>query len=481
MNAIRPIAALLAAVLAVSALSSCDSKEPNQSSSENATLKWIQIGGQPNDLDAVTKELNRYSSEKIGVQCSFTYLDWGIFGDRVKAILNSGEPFDILFNNGDYYAPAISLGAFADLTGMLEETPSLRDFIPESVWSGVTVNGKIYAVPTYKDSSQTQYWVWDQEIVDRYQIDYEAIRTCADLDAPLRTIQDAINRGEITGTQYAFYNIRDGINGMFMNYDVNICQLGVRIDDPNARVVRVLEQPDIQETLTYMHQWYQDGIINPDAPTITEMPKWVPVSSAQGYPGSEVTWATQRGKPVAVQPWAGPVYSTGSIMGSVNSISSASKYQKEALKYLELCNTDETMRNLLGNGIEGVHYTDNGDGTITYDPARHDDYAPALYSQATFFTLKPVAPNLPSQWDKVRDWNESAKESVLLGFTFDRSRVENELAACAAVADRFNYELYTGASDPAVKIPEYYAALEKAGLSKIEEELQRQVYAFLDR
>lgn len=471
-----------------SSSSTADGSSSTKDSSSTAptkapTLKWIQISAQPNDLNMVTEAMNKYTEEKINVKCEFTYLDWGVWGDRVTAIVNSGEAFDIMFTSGDKFNAGISLNAFTDITEMLKETPGLTDLIPETVWKGVTLKDKIWGVPTYKDSSQTNYWVWDKELVEKYDIDYKNIHTPAELDAPLRTIQEGINKGDITGSKYAYVMIKDGLNGVVMNYDsqAGTSSIGVKFDDKEAKVVNVYEQPEIMEALTYAHSWYKDGIINPDAPTLTEGPKWTPMGAAQGFPGAEVSWGQLRGKDVVVEPFAGPLYSTVTIQGSINAISSSSKYQLEALKYLELVNTDQKLRDMLANGLEGTHFKDNGDGTITRDDVKKDDYAPAAYSQGTFFNMSPVAPNGADQWTQVQEWNDKAVPSVLLGFSFDRTNVETQIANCSTVDAKYMPEFMTGAKDPTVQIPKYYAELEKAGLNDIRTELQTQINAWLGK
>ena len=272
-------------------------------------------------------------------------------------------------------------------------------------------------------------------------------------------IEEAINAGEIQNTQYALTIASDGINGFLMNYESPIPALGVRYDDESAQVVNVFEQEDIMNVLKHMHKWYSDGLINPDAATTDQGPQWCVISSGQGFPGAEVSWASGRGADVYAEPFIGPLYSTTSILGSVNAISAASKYKSEALKYLEFVNTDETMRNLLAYGIEGQDYTMN--------------------EQASYFTLYPVAPNAADQWDKVEEWNETAESSVLLGFNFDRTNVETQIANCSLVMDRYKKELYTGTRDPQEAVPALYADLEKAGLEDIRAEYQAQVDAFL--
>lgn len=493
---VKKISLLLTMVLLVTTIVSCGQEESTTEVAQTETsetevaetdatqadatepviLKWIQIGGEPNNLDAAVAAMNEYSIEKIGVGVEFVYLDWGIWGERVTAMINSGEEFDIMFTNSDKYSAAVSLGAFADITDLLTETPDLQSFIPELVWDGVEISDKIYAVPTYKDSSQTQYWVWDKELVEKYEIDYENIFTLADLDPVLRTFQDEINAGNITDTQYAFNIAKDGVNGLLINYQGPLDALGVRYDDETATVVNVFEQEDIAESLSYLHSWYTDGIINPDAATLDQGPAWVIVSSGQGFPGADVSWSTGRGKDVVSNPYAGPIYSTNTILGSANAISSSSEHQVEALKYLELCNTDPVMRNMLAYGVEGTDWTDNGDGTITRS---ENCYSPATYSQATFFTMSPVAPNAADQWQVVEEWNQKAEASVLLGFSFDRTNVENELAACDLVMSRYKEELYTGTVDPAEAVPQLYQELTDAGLESIRTEYQNQVNAWL--
>jgi putative aldouronate transport system substrate-binding protein len=489
---LKKISLLLTLVMITTSFAACgkteSSKEESKTSNDNVTtetstsdpviLKWIQIGGEPNNMDAAVKAMNEYSISKIGVGVEFVYLDWGVWGDRVTAMLNSGEAFDIMFTNSDKYSSAVSLGAFADLTDLLAQTPNLKSFIPDLVWDGVKINDKIYSVPTYKDSSQTQYWVWDKELVEKYGVDYQNIKTFADLDPVLRNFQSEITAGNITDLDYAFTIAKDGVNGMLVNYQGPLDALGVRFDDASASVVNVFEQPDIAESLNYLHTWYKDGIINPDAATLDQGPSWVIVSSGQGFPGADVSWSAGRGKETVSTPYAGPIYSTNTILGSANAISSASKHQAEALKYLELCNTDPVMRNMLAYGVEGVDWTNNGDGTIT---RTENCYSPASYSQATFFTMYPVAPNSADQWTMVEEWNQQAKASVLLGFSFDRTNVENELAACDLVMSRYKQELYTGTVDPAEVVPQLYKELTDAGLEKIRTEYQNQINAWLGK
>ena len=73
---------------------------------ETVMLKWIQIGGKPQNNDAVVKAMNDYSIEKIGIGVDITYLDWSVWSDKVTAMINSGEYWDMMFTNGDKLIPS---------------------------------------------------------------------------------------------------------------------------------------------------------------------------------------------------------------------------------------------------------------------------------------------------------------------------------------------------------------------------------------
>ena len=47
-----------------------------------------------------------------------------------------------------------------------EAAPELYASVPEDYWKACEVGGRVYGVPTYKDSSQSEYVVWDKAKVE---------------------------------------------------------------------------------------------------------------------------------------------------------------------------------------------------------------------------------------------------------------------------------------------------------------------------
>jgi putative aldouronate transport system substrate-binding protein len=462
------VAAVLAAV--VFAVSGCGG-----SSSDVPTLVWWQIGSTQPGFNEDLKIISDYTQEKIGVRVDIKQAGWSDAGQRFTTMINAGEYYDILFVDQSSYNRFVALGAFADITELLEaETPGLREYIPPVLWDGVRVKGRIYSIPTYKDSSKTGLYFWDNQYVQKYNIDL-ARTGWAYLDQVFRRIK--------AGEGQRFYPMvlaRSSNNFIFDNYDslaADLQPLGVRMDDQSYRVVCTLEQADILEAFRYLHSWYEAGIINPDANMVDEWPKNRPFFIAQAWPAVAASYATTGGieqyDPVL---FFGPSYSTDSIQGSMNAISANSKYKKEALRFLELVNTDTKLRDMIAYGIEGKHFSYVNDGTAVH--RIRTDWPLVNYQEGSYFTETPEDTVPPGYWDEVRQQNEEAVPSVMLGFMMDLTPVQNEIINCRNVWTKYQADLVTGASDPVVILPRVIAELKASGFDAVMAEAQRQIDEF---
>lgn len=488
------LSTLCIVMLLASALTACGSSKPAEDTASNTgtetnkpadsgevpTLVWWTIGNQISDsaqFEKAIAKMNEYTAEKIGVKIDIKVASWGDWDTKINTIVNTGEPFDIMFTTNTKYNQQVGMGAFADITDLVQsEAPDLYKLIPEKVWDGTKIGGKIYSVPTYKDSSVTQYWGYDDKYVQKYNIDINNIKTMKDLDKPFHDMK--------AGEGKSFYPLslqqNDAFSGMLNNYDdltLGLPPIGVKTDDPSRKVVSVLEQPDVMDNLKLLHKWYKDGIINPDAPTKGEPDKGRPFFSAQSFPGAEVNEQIKEGieKYDMVQNF-GPLYTTSTIQGSLNAISANSKYKKEALKYLQLVNTDPKLRNMLAFGEEGVDYV-KVDGEKVVE-RKTDTWPLAAYSQGTFFNMAVTKGAPVDQWDQVRKLNEQATSSTTLGFALDISKLSTEVANTKAVWDKYRYELMTGASDPEVMVPKVVAEMKAAGMDAIMKAADEQIQAY---
>ncbi len=475
----KSLAFMITGTLLISTLVGCSSNTQISSTNNGDTTKqetpidlvWWTIGNEPKDYQIVSKKINEYTLEKLNVNLQIKYASWGEYNSKMSKIVQSGEPFDIAFTSGiENYQDLLNKGYFMDLTEILPtSTPDLYNFIPEDLWTGVTINGQILGVPAYKDSAQAQYWIWDKETVERLGIDYENIETLQDLEPALQKMK------EDKPSEYPLIlNANEGINGFnaaINGYDEIVVKpaIGISYQDSSAKVVSIWEQENVLENLRILHDWFNKGYINPDAATLLELPKKRVLSSAQSFEGG---WQdTEIG-----HKYFGPAYSTRTIQGSFLSISAGCKNPEAALKVIELVNTDEYFRNLLAFGIEGTHYEKTGQNNIK---KLNDSYEVPAYTQGTFFNMYVQDPNPETQWLDLQSLQETAFASPVLGFTFDSKNVQNQISACANIESKYASSLITGSGNPDELLPKMIEELNNAGYQDIIEEAQRQVDEFL--
>ncbi len=492
----RLLAAGLMAVLAFGTLAGCgDSGDGGKADSTNdgssagdksdsgsgagngeiVNLKWVTIGnGMPDNYDSWISKVNDYIGDKIGVNLQMEVIPWGGWDDRRNIIISTNEPYDIIFGNGKNYVADIALGAYADITDLIETNmPELNKMMPEECWTGVRVDDRIYGVPTYKDSSISNYAIWDKELVEEYSLD---IASMTELDSLTETFEKL----KADKNDYPVYIKNDGIYHIFDVYDQigsGTQILGVRYDDQDAKVCFTLEEPDINAELQTIHEWFKKGIINPDAATLTEGRVYNMWRVGQGWESAAITsWGPQMGKDVTVQKMGDTILSNETVRGSINMISTNTKYPEKCLQLLDLVNTDTKLRDMFYYGEEGVdfEYTDDNKAHKL-----NNDWELAGYTQATYFTVTPVDTDEYGQWDEIKALNEQAVPSVMLGFTFDTSSVADKLSNCSEIWLRYRSEVMTGVQDPAVVVPQIKEELMKAGWQDVMDEAQRQVDEFI--
>ncbi len=442
-------------------------------SGEVVDIKWAMVGnGMPDNYDAWKAKLDAYLEEKIGVHLDVEVVKWDDWGNRRSVMVKTNEDYDILFTDSGSYVSDVKMGAFAEISGLLDShCPELASFIPDDYWDAVSVQGGIYAVPTYKDSSATQYFVWDKELVDKYEIDYENMHD-------LQSLTDALTKIKEGEGGYPFTLASDGLGPILEKYDgmgVGVPGIGVSYNDSSKKVVSVYEQEDVMADLKTLHEWYKAGIINEDANTLGEAPKYRMCYVAQGWPlAAKTVWGPNMEKEVVVSQWGDTHLSFGTVGGSLNCISASSKNPEKALQLLELVNTDSVVRDALYFGLEGDNFEYTAEGRVH---KINTDWPMAGYTQGTFFNVTLTDDVEENQWDEVKALNEQAVASPVLGISIDTSEFEDEIANCSEICNRYKKDLLTGVADPEVEVPKMMEELRASGFDTMIEKIQAQIDA----
>lgn len=514
MKAKKILALLLAAMMALAMLAGCTSNNDPQDGSQQPeeqqstpvetpdnsgesqaptgeipTITWYTVGGgMPSNIDAWTEKANAYLEQKIGVHINVQCVSWDGWNQRRAVIVQSNEPYDIIFTDMSAFGSDVAMGAFADLTDLIKDTPGLTDLIPANYLDAVKVDGKLYGIPAYKDSSATQYFVWTKEHVDSYFEGWADVHSVADCTEGLRALKEG------TGVAPVLLD-KNGISCMVGNRYDNLCTglpaLGISYFDGSNKIVCTFEQEDVMEQFKIVHQWFSEGLINSDAAVLGDANNTMcTMGVAQGWPAAAGGWGLSRGADVVVSQFGETVMSNDTIQGSIACISASSQHKAEALKLLELVNTDTTMRDMMAYGEEGVNFKYlEKDGEKRVWKINNDWTLPA-YTQGSYMTMTPTVDGKTEEEAMSADFgvnpyitevdaqNKSATVSPALGFNFDTTNVADELAACKAIFEEYKGQLYTGTGDPEVLVPEIMAAMRDSGFDAIVAEAQAQYDAW---
>jgi putative aldouronate transport system substrate-binding protein len=467
----------------------------SQGSGGTPIVSWY-TGGiiQPTVIEDM-KIISKYAEDKIGIGLEFASVE----GAAQNVMVESGEPFDIMNLDAGPFIKWAEMGACADITDLVKtETPALYASMPESMWPAGTYQGKIFAVPIYKDVATTPFTIWDTRSVNKYNLhSFIQDTTIPGFDKTFRELKRQDPSLYITVAREHDFQLGRWIDGFSSGLQAPI--FGVRLDDRNRRVIiPIQDDPIWQEGLRYFRSWYQDGLFAPDQATSPE--NWVPAdlgapiyTSGSGWPSAASIWAGWNHNPdgtIPVETSMGPWNSTDSIRNAMNFVGANSTHKVEALKILELASTDPLFRDMLAYGVEGKHFTyvtrPQGQTPGVVHKTGVNWEGPYAYKTGAWFIetssgTKPVISSTDDDLDRlgeIAEQNGRARTSVVMGFTFDSSAYLTEISNINAVWDRYRALVFGGVEDPAVIVPRVVAEMNAVGLQRIKEEAQRQIDAW---
>ena len=467
------IALATTALVGASIFAGCSSTATSKKS-DVVTLKWYTIGAEPKDLQLVEDEANKYLEEKIGVNIDMNFIDYGEYSQKLGVIINSGEAYDLAFTcswAGDYLGNARK-GAFLDLTPYLDNIGSeMKEAIDDRFWSGAEVDGGIYAVPNQKEICTAPMWVFTKEYVDKYNIPYTELHSLEDLEPWLKLIKE--NEPDVTPL-----DITKGFSAP-QYFEQLVDPVGIEYEDDSLVVKNMFETDKMKSTLETLRKYYQAGYINADSATAQD-DKSVKrfVTKGDGQPYAEVLWSKDLKYDVVASQITDSYITNASTTGSMIAVSKNSKNPDKAVEFLNLLNTDEYIRNLLNYGIEGTHYESVNDKQIKLTD-KASDYSVGYYTLGNLFITKVLDNEPETKWDEFQEFNDAAKESAVLGFKFDTSKVTNEIAAINNVLEEFKSTIYSGSVDVDEYLDKLNKKLKDQGIDRVIEEMQTQLDAWL--
>lgn len=463
---------------------------PLASAEEKVTVKMNTciVFSDLHDREMVEQKLDEMLAAKgYNFNVEIVPFDYGNYGDLVRMAISDGSVD--LFN----MFGAMSLAAGADqeaiacLDDLLAEYGQETLKLIEPLLSTVSVDGKVYGTPAIKSISKRNCFLYNADMAKEAGFVPENVKDYDTLTAELLKVKAAFPDMAMISTGYGgkwFWPNMDTLGND--NYYACI----ILDENAQAKIVDYYETDLFRKDLEMAKTWGENGFFVKDAingqnatqallgehlsfGTFTDSvsPEYVLESSSRGYDfavgcvtAEDEAWAT-----------------TTVAAGFTWCITEKSQHKAETMQFLNLLYTDPDIANLVINGIEGTHYILQPEGNFVYPEgisATTVGWASPPGFMPNSWIAAPEAPTLPDVYVRYQADNDACKKSPAFGFSFNTVEVEDQIAGCNNVCDKYLGPLMLGLGDDAM-LENFIKELKANGVDDIIDEKQRQVDEWL--
>jgi len=442
------------------------------------------LGGQNTKGPMIEEAINAYVEEQIGVHVNFNWVASSDYGTQLTLALANNEQIDI----ADYFATGGS--AFAKMQAdqsILDITELARqyaaetiDMIGEEVLSGVTIDGRLYAIPTYRNLNSNWYIVLRMDLLDKLGMVDKArnMTTWAEFGEILQAVKDSDYAGyamgggdskgviSVCGCIFQGEKLTDSYT-----YDTlgdTLFSIGT---DQQGNVYNLPAMKESQNYYKMVKGWMDAGLLYPDAGYNATGGREMFAADtfafclAQSEFGGETSWKGQSNFEVELKQVAPGYLQTANVQKFGVFFPITGKETAAALRFANLLYTDAKLMNLITWGIEGETY-EITDGTAHYkegEDANIAGYHNNSYKIGNMFLTVP--------WDHPADFNDLLKadflncsKSAYLGLSVDLSAYDTQRATISAVTTEYIGQMQGGMYTDAA-YQEYLSKLDAAGIN----------------
>ncbi len=468
------------------------------------TMVYMPMGAIPSGLQEVEDAINEITENEINVHVDIQMIESGNYDQQISLMMSSSEKVDLMLTlpiGSSSYNNMANQKQFMDISGLLEEYGQDVLSTVGSLIESTTVDGSIYAVPTYRTLVTSAYIVMRTDVLEDLGLlekaqnmtsftEYEEILAAVKSSEKWSYLAGIVNSDvdglclPLAGSYLGVDNFSDATS-----YD----QLGdlnkiIAIDPEGSDdTVRMnFDTPEYKAMIDKMRDWYEKGYVYEDAATTDDAAETLIKSNVgfsyfvEGEIGIETSKTAACGMPMTCVKIVTHPISTSSCTKFVWAVPNSSTEPEAAVKFMNMMYTDSRIENLLVWGIEGRDYQVK-DGVAYFMDGQ--DANSVAYQTADFMFGNQF---LAYPWDgQTADFREVAKEemdgaqeSKYLGFSCDTTNIQNQLTAIANVISEFGPSLESGIA-PEGTYEEFIQKLYDSGAQDIVDEYQRQLDEWL--
>lgn len=482
-------------------------EEPAEETGEAVTLKAFTMGNEPaSGMDTFYEQLDALTVKDLGIKVRFDFIPWGDEKNKINLNIASGEYDLYVGGNFSDYKVMATKNAFLDLKPLLSEVPDLvahYSVVSDKTLESCEIGGKLYGIPQFGKATDSvaanEGFMYREDLRKSWGL--PEINSLETMEQYMYKAKDEYPESSVVMDSRIWscvWNILAAGKYLELDSYMNTPYTVVSIDDPYTVLDRT-QTPEYKTMLEYMEKWYKDGIIDHDIlassanegskiselvkadkkVTTTNSPAWSLTATvneiSKTHPEWEMGWFDYGfGK--------APVYLPSVSNSTCISINPKCKEPVKALQFIEKAHTDQAYYDLLRWGVEGENYN-REEGKITTAGIDAANIKPSWTGLVDGYMEEEV-PSQNAYWQEQMDATRVTPEefSPLDGFIFDASALSSETAALESVKAQYMTPLLCGVTqDREGDYENVLAQLEKAGIRKYIDEMQRQLTAFKEK
>ncbi|MDO5026244.1 MAG: hypothetical protein Q4E50_00270 [Tissierellia bacterium] len=486
MKNIRKVLALLLALTMVFALAACgkdnkpstSAENSGENSGEKATITYLLLGSGKDMTEVEAKINERLDELKANYNVKLLMYGWDNYAEKLGlAARGSGDKFDLATTASwlGPYATLVNDQGFADITDLLDKNaPELKKSLSEEQLKGVSIDGKIYGIPTTIDRvpMARDHFIWninELEKIGKKPEDVDKLDTVESLEPILKEYKEKFPEK---------YPLDGGSEWAVRRVD-NL----IKTNEDGSALIENIFAADYMKTAFETAKKYADAkYIHPEAGVDGSTFKqddpdtWL-VKRGEGEPGALGDWTAAYKTPIHTVFTAEDIYiGNANVQGKITAVYNHSENKEEAVNFIEKIATDEVIQNLLAWGIEGKHYTLK-DGKAIPDAKKDEGWAgwgnQFVSNEKRHPNENQYKPEDPALKERIDAHLKDLKPGADLGFNPSQDLVE-KLNQINEVKNTYYPELSRGRGDYAA----FLQALKDANVDSVVEELQTEYDAW---
>jgi putative aldouronate transport system substrate-binding protein len=467
------------------------------------TLKITMPGDRPADMNKIIAEAEKkMAADGLNIKLNLVFIPFTDLKQKNQISLASGEDNDLVFDGPSWgFVNNVTAGYYEPLDDLLAQyAPDVISLRGEDMMDANKVDDQIYGIPMLATYKQGQHYNIRKDL--REALGFEPITTWKELVAYAYAVKENYPQiipfaggalGSQVGQSIATFPFKmdDADVDYIRMTNALPTSLMLYYKNDDGKVYNFFDDPDpiIMEKIREARKLYQDGIIDPDVLTTTDVNnrvfegKAAIASSGDFVPEDSKVNSLKSIDPNAeVETVVLADMTPGFIMTDMSAknflcLASVSKHKEAAMRFLDWTTRDDNY-DLLAYGIEGTNWEPVGDNQYKVIGSSYRWFPYAWIWNPTQDRIAASASETEYKWEEFFRDSSNFKLSKLTGFTFDSSPVANEIAQDANISAKYYAAIFNGVVDPDDYL-EKYKAEDYDNLKAIGDELQRQIDAFL--